>query len=73
MPIRTLVDVATMTAEPLAQVRPWVKPEEMAEMSAFHIAASDGFRIHGYVPRSLVYCALIGSRRRVITCRSVSA
>ncbi|HZX95922.1 MAG TPA: prolyl oligopeptidase family serine peptidase [Myxococcales bacterium] len=44
-----LMNVATMTAETIAQARPWVKPDSMAEMSAFHIAASDGFRIHGYV------------------------
>jgi dipeptidyl aminopeptidase/acylaminoacyl peptidase len=44
-----VVDVATMSAESVAQARPWVKPDSMAEMSAFHIAASDGFRIHGYI------------------------
>ncbi|MCA1826509.1 MAG: alpha/beta hydrolase family protein [Myxococcales bacterium] len=44
-----LVDVATMSAEPIADARPWVKPDSMAEMSAFHIPASDGFRIHGYI------------------------
>ncbi len=44
-----LVDVKTMTADPVGEVRPWVKPEELAEMSAFHIPAGDGFRIHGYV------------------------
>jgi len=44
-----LADVATMTAETIADVRPWVKPDSMAEMSAFHIPASDGFRIHGYI------------------------
>ena len=38
-----------MTAETIADVRPWVKPDSMAEMSAFHIPASDGFRIHGYI------------------------
>ncbi|HET7788784.1 MAG TPA: S9 family peptidase [Myxococcales bacterium] len=44
-----LVDAATLSAQSFGQARPWVKPEAMAEMSAFHIAASDGFRIHGYV------------------------
>jgi dipeptidyl aminopeptidase/acylaminoacyl peptidase len=44
-----LADVATMSAEPIAESRPWVKPDSMAEMSAFHIPASDGFRIHGYI------------------------
>ena len=44
-----LVDSTTMSAEPIAEARPWVKPEEMAEMSAFHIPASDGLRIHGYI------------------------
>jgi dipeptidyl aminopeptidase/acylaminoacyl peptidase len=44
-----LVDVGTNSAELIAEARPWVKPESMAEMSAFHISASDGFRIHGYV------------------------
>jgi hypothetical protein len=44
-----LADVATMSADTVAEARPWVKPDAMAEMSAFHISASDGFRIHGYV------------------------
>ena len=44
-----LVDTATLSAQSLGQVRPWVKPDAMAEMSAFHIPASDGLRIHGYV------------------------
>ncbi len=44
-----LVDVAKMSAEPVAATRPWIAAAAMAEMSAFHIAASDGFRIHGYV------------------------
>jgi dipeptidyl aminopeptidase/acylaminoacyl peptidase len=44
-----LLDVGTLTAEPVVGVRPWIRPDEMAETSAFHIAASDGFRIHGYV------------------------
>jgi dipeptidyl aminopeptidase/acylaminoacyl peptidase len=50
-----LVDVARRSAEPILQSRPWIDPEQMAEMSAFHIAASDGYRIHGYLtmPRGL--------------------
>lgn len=50
-----LVDVARHSAEPLGSTRPWIAPEEMAEMEAFHIAASDGLRIHGYLtlPRGL--------------------
>jgi len=44
-----LVDAGTLSAEPIVQVRPWIRPEAMAEMTAFHIKASDGFRIHGYV------------------------
>jgi dipeptidyl aminopeptidase/acylaminoacyl peptidase len=49
------VDVAKRSAEPLLENRPWIKPEEMAEMTAFHIKASDGLPIHGYVtyPRGL--------------------
>ncbi len=44
-----LVDSESMSAETIGSVRPWIKPEQMAETSAFHIPASDGFRIHGYV------------------------
>ncbi len=44
-----LVDVARRSAEPLLENRPWIKPEQMAEMTAFHIKASDGQPIHGYV------------------------
>lgn len=44
-----VVDVAKLTAEPVVEVRPWIRPEEMSEVQAFHIAASDGFRIHGYL------------------------
>lgn len=50
-----LVDVASMSAEEVAVERPWVKPAEMLETSAFHIPASDGVWIHGYLtlpPRS---------------------
>lgn len=43
-----LVDVGRRSAEPIVATRPWVDPAVMAEKSAFHIAASDGFRIHGY-------------------------
>jgi dipeptidyl aminopeptidase/acylaminoacyl peptidase len=43
-----LVDVARRSAEPVAAMRPWIDPAEMAEKSAFHITASDGVRIHGY-------------------------
>ena len=44
-----LLDVQKMAAEELVSVRPWVKPEEGAEMTAFHIPARDGVWIHGYV------------------------
>lgn len=44
-----LVDVAKHTAEPLGTTRPWISPEEMAPVEAFHVAASDGLRIHGYL------------------------
>ena len=44
-----LLDVDTMAAEELVARRPWVKPQEMAEMTAFHVPASDGMWIHGYV------------------------
>lgn len=49
-----LLDVDKLTAEPIEGRRPWIRPEEMAETSAFHIGASDGLRVHGYVtlPRS---------------------
>jgi dipeptidyl aminopeptidase/acylaminoacyl peptidase len=43
-----LVDVERKAAEPVVATRPWIKPEAMAEQSAFHIRASDGFQIHGY-------------------------
>lgn len=50
-----VVDMARRTAQPVLEARPWIKPEAMAEMSAFHIKASDGLPIHGYVtyPRGL--------------------
>jgi dipeptidyl aminopeptidase/acylaminoacyl peptidase len=44
-----LLDVDKMSAEEIVARRPWVKPQEMAEMTAFHITASDGMWIHGYV------------------------
>lgn len=55
-----LVDVARRSAEPILESRPWIDPEAMAETSAFHVAASDGLRIHGYLtsPRGLAAGAL---------------
>ncbi|HET6439113.1 MAG TPA: alpha/beta fold hydrolase [Anaeromyxobacter sp.] len=44
-----VVDVKSMTAVPVGERRPWVNPEEMAEVSAFHIRASDGHPVHGFV------------------------
>jgi len=44
-----LVDAEKLSAEPLVEVRPGLKPEALGETQAFHIAASDGFRIHGYL------------------------
>jgi dienelactone hydrolase len=44
-----LVDIGKLTAEEIVATRPWVKPAEMAEMTAFHIRADDGMWIHGYV------------------------
>lgn len=44
-----LLDVDKLSAEEIVSRRPWVKPQEMAEMSAFHIPASDGMWIHGYI------------------------
>ncbi len=44
-----LVDVVKRSAEPLLESRPWLQPEDLADMSAFHIQASDGLRIHGYL------------------------
>jgi dipeptidyl aminopeptidase/acylaminoacyl peptidase len=50
-----LVDVAKRSAEQILVARPWIDPERMAETSAFHIKASDGLLIHGYLtlPRGL--------------------
>lgn len=44
-----LVDTASLRAEPVVEERPWIAPAEMAEVEAFHIKASDGLRIHGYL------------------------
>ncbi|HEY2030644.1 MAG TPA: alpha/beta fold hydrolase, partial [Myxococcales bacterium] len=51
-----LVDVAKLSVEEIVSTRPWVKPQEMAETTAFHIRASDGMWIHGFVtePRNAV-------------------
>jgi dienelactone hydrolase len=43
-----LVDLETRSARILMEARPWIHSERMAKMSAFHINASDGLRIHGY-------------------------
>jgi len=43
-----LVDLETKSAVPLVETRPWIRPEAMAEMTPFHIKATDGLRIHGY-------------------------
>ena len=43
-----LLDVRSRSAEPIAATRPWIDPAQMVEKSAFHIAASDGFQVHGY-------------------------
>ncbi len=44
-----LVDAATMAAEPILETRPWIVPDDMAPMSGFHVPATDGVRIHGYL------------------------
>jgi dipeptidyl aminopeptidase/acylaminoacyl peptidase len=44
-----LVDVENHTAEPIARNYPWLRPDELSETVGFHINASDGFRIHGYL------------------------
>ncbi len=44
-----LVDVAKLSVEPVVELRPWLATEELAEVQAFHITASDGFKIHGYL------------------------
>ena len=44
-----LLEVATGKLEPLVSARPWIDPKEMGEVEAFHITASDGFKIHGYL------------------------
>ncbi len=54
-----LVDVDSMSAERIMDVKPWIDPGEMAEMSGFHIRASDGLKIHGYftLPRGATAAA----------------
>jgi dienelactone hydrolase len=44
-----LLDVDKLAAEEIVAMRPWVNPEAMSEMTAFHVRASDGMWIHGYV------------------------
>jgi dipeptidyl aminopeptidase/acylaminoacyl peptidase len=44
-----LVDVDKMAAEEIVAARPWTRPDASAETSAFHIPASDGLWIHGYI------------------------
>jgi dipeptidyl aminopeptidase/acylaminoacyl peptidase len=44
-----LVDVDELSAEEIVSTRPWIKPEAMSEMTAFHIRARDGIWIHGYL------------------------
>jgi dipeptidyl aminopeptidase/acylaminoacyl peptidase len=44
-----VVDAAAGTEEPIARVRPWIPPEAMSPTVPFHMAASDGFPIHGYL------------------------
>lgn len=44
-----LVDAEKLSAEPLVEVRPGLRAEELGEVQAFHVAASDGLRIHGYL------------------------
>jgi dipeptidyl aminopeptidase/acylaminoacyl peptidase len=44
-----VVDVATLAATPVGEARPWLRPEALSPMRPFHLDASDGFRLHGYV------------------------
>jgi dipeptidyl aminopeptidase/acylaminoacyl peptidase len=44
-----VVDAEAMTARPVAEVRPWIRPEEMSRTVPFHMEASDGFRLHAYL------------------------
>jgi dienelactone hydrolase len=44
-----VIDADTLKAEEILSVRPWIRPEMMNEMSAFHIPASDGLQMHGYI------------------------
>jgi dipeptidyl aminopeptidase/acylaminoacyl peptidase len=44
-----LVDVEKNTADPIARNFPWLHPDDLVETVGFHISATDGFRIHGYL------------------------
>ncbi len=44
-----LVDVRSMSAEPIISARPWIRPDEMASDASVHFTASDGMKIHGYL------------------------
>jgi len=46
-----LADVEKMTVQPIIDRIPWIRPDEMAEVAAFHFKASDGVTIHGYLTR----------------------
>jgi dipeptidyl aminopeptidase/acylaminoacyl peptidase len=46
-----LLDVDKLSVEEIIGQRPWIKPEEMAAMTAFRIQASDGTWIHGYITK----------------------
>ncbi len=45
------VEVRSLQAQEVGEVRPWVNPEEMAEVTPVHLAARDGLPIHGYLTR----------------------
>lgn len=44
-----LYDVEKRTLRPLVAARPWIKPEQMAEMHPVHFKARDGLELHGYL------------------------
>jgi acetyl esterase/lipase len=44
-----VLDVESRAARPIAEVRPWIDPRAMSRTTPLHLAASDGFRIHGYL------------------------
>jgi len=44
-----LVDVKSMSAEPIISARPWIRPDEMASVASVLFTASDGVKIHGYL------------------------